>query len=519
MAFAEWRDGVRSGGYYRGRYQRPDGKLDSVRDADGKVVRFRNRRKAEKAARDTERDEAAKAEKGKWVARERGRITLREYALGREDDDTDEGWLGAQDLAASTIEDYQHSLTHILPAFGETPIGDLEAKAIDAWERKEKETGAVTSVTGYRKILHLILEDAVDEGIRADNPAKRRRNRGKRAGRSSSRGPEKKITDSLGILLLAERAALLAGRDDEFVATVATGYTGMRWGEVVGLAPQFVREEVVRVEQQLYELNAGRLLLCPPKDDSYRYIDTPTWMTGLLAGQAARTSSAACSCHEKPFVFRGRGTGRKGSRTGPTMADVAKEAGVSTGTVSNVLNRPDGVRAATRVRVEKAVAELGFVRGGTVVKETAHWRRSGYATWIFTPAATGWYPPKAPQPRRPVPIVAEPWPGVPARGKGAVGRATGVWEPIQDGLTRHGLRHTHRTILEEIGAPKVLMDERLGHIDGSVSARYAHVTEKMRSRLVADLTELWEASLDARREMSPRSPVPTLDALLNPPEA
>ncbi len=68
--------------------------------------------------------------------------------------------------------------------------------------------------------------------------------------------------------------------------------------------------------------------------------------------------------------------------------------------------------------------------------------------------------------------------------------------------------------MEEIGTPKVLMDERMGHIDTSVSADYAHVTDSMRGALVRGLTELWEASLDARRAMHPSSPVPVLDALL-----
>ena len=34
---------------------------------------------------------------------------------------------------------------------------------------------------------------------------------------------------------MAERAALLAGRDDEFTMQVTIGYTGMRWGETIGL--------------------------------------------------------------------------------------------------------------------------------------------------------------------------------------------------------------------------------------------------------------------------------------------
>lgn len=67
----------------------------------------------------------------------------------------------------------------------------------------------------------------MDEGLRDSNPATKRRGRGKRAGRSRNRGPEKVVTDALGILLTAERAALLSGRDDEFVAVMLKGYTGM----------------------------------------------------------------------------------------------------------------------------------------------------------------------------------------------------------------------------------------------------------------------------------------------------
>ena len=45
-----------------------------------------------------------------------------------------------------------------------------------------------------------------------------------------------------------------------------------------------------------------------------------------------------------------------------TIRDVAKMAGVSTGTVSNVLNRPDIVAEVTRQRVLDAVETTGFIR-------------------------------------------------------------------------------------------------------------------------------------------------------------
>jgi hypothetical protein len=203
--------------------------------------------------------------------------------------------------------------------------------------------------------------------------------------------------------------------------------------------------------------------------------------------------------------------GRQGHH-GAKLVDVARRAGTSAGTVSNVLNHPDRVTEATRTRVEKAIADLGFVRGGTIVGHTPHWRRSSFATWLFAPAVSGRYPARGGS--RPVPLVGEPWPGIPVRGRNSQGRSDACWAPVAKGLTPHGLRHTHRTVMEDLGTEKVLMDDRMGHFDGSVSARYAHVTPSMRQRLTAGLTAQWEAALDARLDMHPSSPVDTLNRLL-----
>jgi LacI family transcriptional regulator len=52
----------------------------------------------------------------------------------------------------------------------------------------------------------------------------------------------------------------------------------------------------------------------------------------------------------------------RGEALTASIKDVAGLAGVSVGTVSNVLNRPEVVSAATRERVQAAIDELGFVR-------------------------------------------------------------------------------------------------------------------------------------------------------------
>ncbi|GGM65739.1 hypothetical protein GCM10012275_40420 [Longimycelium tulufanense] len=499
MGYAEKR-----GNYFRARYKIAPGRYGTVRDPSGATAKFRTKREAEKAAN----DEEAKVRAGTWRDPSAGQITFGAYASR---------WYAAQDLAASTMQNYRRHLEeHLLPEFEGRALSEILGPDVDAWARKERERGySESSIKTWRGTLHLVLADAVEEGLIGTNPATKRRGRGKRAGRSRNRAPEKVVTDPLGVLLIAERAALLSGRDDEFVALVLMGFTGMRWGEIVGLETEYARLGSLRVEWQLYELDTGELHRCPPKDDSYRTIDTPTWLSKLVTDHLARTAPTPCGCHGRTYMFHGLSASNgDATRPGAKLVDVARRAKVSTGTVSNVLNGTVGVAEDTRARVEKAIADLGYVRGGAASQPAAHWRRTGFATWLFQPAATGWYPKKAPQPARPVPVLAEPWPGVPARGRGAHGRAEACWVPIASGLTPHGLRHSHRTLMEELGTPPVLADERMGHTDGSVQRRYTHVTADMRARLVEDLTRCWDAALDARLAMSPRSPVAALDELL-----
>ncbi|MEU2954515.1 LacI family DNA-binding transcriptional regulator [Streptomyces xanthochromogenes] len=495
--------GEKRADYYRGRYWIAPGVLRTVVDANGATIRFVTKREAAKAANDAE----AKVRAVGYRDPNAGKETFGEYV---------NRWYAAQELAASTMQNYKrHIEEHLLPDFEDKAIADILPTDVGAWEKKERRLYAASSVKTWHGTLHLILADAVEEGLRDSNPAAKRRGRGKRAGRSRNRGPEKVVTDALGILLIAERASLLSGRDDEFVAVVLKGYTGMRWGEIVGLEREFVRSTSLRVEWQLYELDSGEFERCPPKDDSYRTIDAPAWLSGLVAGHIARTESKPCGCHEHSYVFRGHGPASGAPRhIGAKLVDVARRADVSAATVSNVLNRPDTVAAGTRARVEAAIADLGYVRAGQSSETAEHWRRSGFGTWLFQPSATGWYPKKAPQEARPVPVLAAPWPGVPARGRNAAGRANACWLPIARGLTPHGLRHTHKTVMEDLGTPPKLMDERLGHEDGSVQARYSHITPGMRKRLMEGLTEQWEEALSARLAMHPPSPVRALDALL-----
>lgn len=55
-----------------------------------------------------------------------------------------------------------------------------------------------------------------------------------------------------------------------------------------------------------------------------------------------------------------------------SIKEVAVRAGVSVGTVSNVLNRPEAVAAASRSKVRRAIEGLGYVRN-----ESARQLRAG----------------------------------------------------------------------------------------------------------------------------------------------
>ena len=89
-----------------------------------------------------------------------------------------------------------------------------------------------------------------------------------------------------------------AGVEPGRAAVVTLGFTGLRWGELVGLETAYVRLASVRVEWQLYELDTGELHRGPPKDDSYRTVHVPGWLGSLLTAHLGRRPVEACACQD-----------------------------------------------------------------------------------------------------------------------------------------------------------------------------------------------------------------------------
>lgn len=343
---------------------------------------------------------------------------------------------------------------HMVPVLGGYTLAELaEADAdLAAWVTKQHADYAANTAENRRNLLSTILGEAVRTGRMTRNPLARSRRKGRKGGRIR-RAPERAWATPLQVLLIAERAALWAGGDvTTFVIFVFMAYTGMRAREAVGLERRHVHAGTVRVQWQLAEQKGG-LVREPPKDDSRRTIDLPQFLSELV-GVEMSGHDGVCGCTDHdggPYVFRG----------GPKVPHLSS------------VTMDDRFRAAAR--------SLYYSR-----------REKQYV---------------------PVPIIGEPFPGIPTHGRRA---PDAHWLPIVPDAVPHSLRHSHRVWMDDDGTPEVLMHERLGHQMDGIRAAYSHVSDDARERLMAALTARWEDSLRQRATLHPHSPVPLLDGLLRP---
>lgn len=469
--------------YYRARPIMADGTKGSYRyGRDGK--RFATRKAAKAYADEIEAD----IRRDKWQDPRSGDLLLEDWV---------NKWFPGQDIEDTTRDSYAwHIETHILPAFGKNTLRSLNTLDINTWELSLSRPGpngkricGESSAASARTLLHTILEDAIRLGMIPVNPAARISNRGRKSGRGDTAQEEVWFTD-LEAFLVAERCAALAGRPDDFVHLITLAYTGMRWGESVGLERKFFRLSSVRVEQQVYE-RKGAWMKKPPKDGSKRTIHLPKFLSDLLSQQAQRHGDGACSCGDSE---RGCGGGK-------------------------YMFRPD---------------------------DGDHERRSNFGRRRFRPAVDGRHPDAKERPGYPVlaDVAAAPWPGLVKRSWHAATpgqeftppRRRGFWtydpevhhlvswgpilgqseDPDRRGKV-HGFRHTHKVMLDELLVPWIVSEGRLGHKRRGIIATYSHESPEMVAMVTEGLQARWERTLRQRAEMcGGRSSVPIVDALLAP---
>jgi len=403
---------------------------------------------------------ASKQEALDWGRLQEADARARRWNDPRKGDITVSSWIDewgqGQDLAETTVENYRYMIEfHILPAFRDRPLSSLDALEIDAWERGIRERGFAPSVAAKaRSVFGTILEDAVISKRLAANVARKRRRRGRQDIHAPATSESLWLNEHQ-VLDVAERAAVLSGRADEFVWVILAAYTGMRGGELRGLERQYCKLGSIRVEWQLREVG-GRFIKAPPKHNSRRLIPLPPFLSSLMSDHLKRVPRGQCGCHGGDYVFR--------------------------------------------------------------AKDGPHLGRGNFANRYFKPAVDGMPVPHKGRERWPHLVDAE-GRVVIRRGKfdraWMEARAVACWLPVVPGATPHDLRHSHKTWMIGDGIPEVAQYERLGHRMAGVQGIYSHVAPEFRDRIVTGMQQRMERSLRARARKGSSS-VPVLQGMLAP---
>lgn len=331
---------------------------------------FSSKTEAQKRASDVEYEMRNKT----FVARSKGAVTFEEWART---------WEDAHDVSKGTWLKYRsHLNNHLIAKFGDTPLDEISHIKIKGWAKNLRRNLADATVRDIITLLSMILGDAVEEDLITKNPCRRLK-------LTLESSPPKETVTARSLLRIVERIP-------EHRALVLTAaFTGMRWGEIVGLTWRNVNldEGTITIDHKVGALheNGGKLELGPPKTPcSARAIHLPPFLVELLREHRSH------QLHD--HVFTG-------------------------------------------------------VRGGLL-------RRANFRSRFWRPAVAG------------------------HKQRG--------WAALQPNLTFHGLRHTHKTWLNEDHVDKALQFERLGHHLPGVEGIYSHCSQPMVDHMLTKLEHRWK---------------------------
>jgi integrase len=397
---------------YRGRYKLPNGNWGSVsRDENGQP--FYTERAAEQYAHGLEVDVRRKT----FINPRDGRMTVSEWA---------EKWLPSIDVGPLTEKEYRLRLKNqILPEWADVAVGDLSPTAIATWEKGLRKRISKNYADGVMSVFRTMLDDAVTEKLRGDNPVATRKS-GRRGRYMPKPKDEKVIATPRQALLIARNALEMRGLN-EYAIVLASAYTGLRIGELAGVhRDQLALKDTGQgarlhsVQQSQYV--GGQFTEIGNKYDSGRGLILPPFLAELL-------QELMDSRPKSEWVF----TAPKGGR----------------------LLRGGDWYANTWQPIVSGLAPRGVVRG--------------------------------------------------AKERAGIRPVLGV-----EGLTPHGLRHSHKVWLDEGNHPRVAVEARMGHVLQGVEGTYSHVTLAMELAIAEYLQRLWEGSLRVvvdRREFGPYPPL------------
>ena len=212
---------------------------------------------------------AAAVAVGTYVDPKAGQTTLGEYA---------EVWLSRQvHLKPSTRSRYGSIVRcHLVRAFGSVPLAKIEHSAVAAWivELVDDDIAGPT-VRHIHRVLHMILNSAVDDGRLARNAAAR-----VKLPRDRSR--DKRFLSHEQVATLADAA----GPAHLIIRVLA--YCGLRFGELAALRVRAVdpMRRRLQIEESATEVD-GVMVFGAPKSHQCRSVPIPRSLVDDLAAACA----------------------------------------------------------------------------------------------------------------------------------------------------------------------------------------------------------------------------------------
>lgn len=251
-------------GRWEARYRGPGGREHSRR--------FSTRREAqaflERAGADRQR--------GEWRDPQGAKVLLADWV--------DAWWATTVNLRPSSrARDEAYIRNHVLPVFGELPLGAISQLEVRAWVADLAAGGrAPATVQKAYQTLSKILQGAVDAGLIAQSPCRRI-------------GLPRVEREEMRFLTPAEISGLAEAISPRYRAMVLfDAYCGLRLGELAGLRRS--RVDLLRRQVQVAEIAVevkGQLLFGPPKTRAgQRKVPLPRFVSDELAAHLDTYGSA-----------------------------------------------------------------------------------------------------------------------------------------------------------------------------------------------------------------------------------
>ena len=165
-----------------------------------------------------------------------------------------EQWIkeNADGLAPSTRDRYIVALAHAATQFGDFWMDAIDARDVRRWRDRNAKSYAHPTVNGWHRVLKVVLDQAVEENVITNNPARavrsltERRTQGKR-GQALSAEQLRACFEAIDDLAAAGEIA-----EDIARMLIVIGWTGIRRGELMALRFDDVGNGELRVERAVY---------------------------------------------------------------------------------------------------------------------------------------------------------------------------------------------------------------------------------------------------------------------------